>query len=109
MSYIPNRGDIIWIDFDPQLGKEIQKRRPALVLSQRLYNEKTSLCIVCPLTSTIKGYPFEVIIKEKKQASAILADQVKSFDWRRRNAKKKGKANKAIVDDVIQKLGAIIL
>jgi mRNA interferase MazF len=85
-AYVPERGDLIWLDFDPQAGREQRKRRPALVLSPKAYNQKTSLAIVCPLTSKLKGYPFEVVLS-KKPPSAVLSDQIKSVDWQARHAR----------------------
>lgn len=108
MAYVPERGDIIWIDFDPQAGREQARHRPALVLSPKTYNRKTSLCVLCPMTSRIKGYPFEVVVSES-EPSAVLADQVKSLDWKARKAKKKGRANEVILAEVTGKLGALIL
>lgn len=83
--YIPARGDLVWINFDSQKGHEQAHRRPALILSSRFYNEKSGLLLACPITSKIKGYPFEVVIKDGKIAGAILANQIRSFDWRVRN------------------------
>jgi len=108
MAYIPDRGHIIWIDFDPQSGREQAHHRPALVLSPKAYNRKTSLCVLCPLTSRIKGYPFEVLISDK-DSSVVLTDQVKSLDWRARKAKKKGEVDEEILDEVLGKLSALIL
>jgi len=108
MAYIPERGDIIWINFDPQAGREQARHRPALVLSPKTYNRKTSLCVLCPMTSRIKGYPFEVIVSES-EPSAVLADQVKSLDWKARKAKKKGRVSEDILAEVTGKLGALIL
>ena len=86
-DYIPDRGDIVWLEFDPQKGKEILKKRPALVISPKNYNQKVGLSICMPITSQIKGYPFEVILDMEEICGAILADQVKSLDWKARNAK----------------------
>ena len=80
--YIPERGDIVWIDFDPHKGHEQANRRPAVVLSSRPYNERSELLLACPITSKIKNYPFEVKIENGKIAGAILANQIRSFDWR---------------------------
>ena len=80
--YIPDRGDIVWIDFDPQKGHEQANRRPAVVLSSRPYNAGSGLLLACPVTSKIKNYPFEVKIEDGKIAGAILANQIRSFDWR---------------------------
>jgi len=84
--YIPDRGDIVWIDFDPQKGREQAKRRPAVILSSRLYNEKSGLLIACPITSKVKGYPFEIKVTDGKIVGAILTNQVRAFDWHIRRA-----------------------
>jgi len=84
---IPDRGDVVWIDFDPQKGHEQANRRPAIVLSSRSYNERSGLLLACPITSKIKGYPFEVKIEDGKITGAILANQIRSFDWRARRTK----------------------
>ena len=86
-GYIPERGDIVWLDFDPQLGREQAKRRPAICLSPREYNEKSELALFCPITSKEKGYPFEVKIKGNKVEGVVLSDQIKSLDYIERNAK----------------------
>ncbi|HEU5407019.1 MAG TPA: endoribonuclease MazF [Nitrospira sp.] len=91
-SYVPDTGEIIWMDFDPQAGREQRKRRPALVLTDSKYNRASGLCVVCPITSTRKGYPFEVPALVDKVEGAILADQVKSMDWAARNAELYAKA-----------------
>ena len=85
-GYVPDAGDIIWIDFDPQAGREQSKRRPALVLTDSKYNRASGLCVVCPLTSVRKGYPFEIPVVIDKIEGAVLADQVKSLDWIARKA-----------------------
>ena len=90
MSYIPDVGDIIWLNFDPQAGHEQAGHRPAVVLTPELYNNTTGLLICCPLTTKIKGYPFEVNI-DGKPKNVVLSDQVKSLDWRIRKAEFKGK------------------
>ena len=84
---IPDRGDIVWIDFDPQKGHEQANRRPAVVLSSQSYNGRSGLLLACPITSKIKGYPFEVEVEDRKITGAILANQIRSFDWRARRAK----------------------
>lgn len=86
MSYIPKRSDIVWIDFDPSLGHEQAKRRPAIIVSPIIYN-RHGMCIVCPITSQKKGYSYEVEIPKGKITGVILCDQLKSFDWRARNIK----------------------
>lgn len=109
MSYIPDRGDIIWISFTPQTGHEQAGRRPALVLSPAAYNGKVGLAILCPITSNVKNYPFEVIIPEGLQISgAILSDQVKCLDWKMRKAKFVCTLPEVSVDEVLQKLGTLI-
>ena len=86
-AFVPDRGDIVWINLNPQAGHEQAGRRPALVLSPRAYNTKVGLALFCPITGQIKGYPFEVIIPTGLPVSgAILADQVKSLDWQARRA-----------------------
>ena len=88
-SYVPNAGDIMWISFDAQTGHEQAGHRPAVVLSPAAYNAKTSLMVCCPMTTQIKDYPFEVVVAGARP-SAVLADQVKSLDWRKRRVKRKG-------------------
>jgi mRNA interferase MazF len=107
-SYIPERGDIIWIEFNPQAGKEQAGHRPALVLSEKKYNQVVGLAILCPITSKEKGYPFEVKISLKEVSGVILADHVKNFDWRERNATLITKAPEPIVDEVIHIINTIL-
>ena len=107
MAYVPDAGDIVWLDFVPQAGHEQSGHRPALVLSPAAYNARTSLMLCCPMTTKVKGYPFEVILAGRKP-SAVLADQVKSFDWKARQAKRKGKASAAELSDVRRKARALI-
>lgn len=105
--YVPDSGDIVWLQFDPQAGHEQAGHRPALVLSPARYNQARGMMICCPLTSRIKGYPFEVVISEEPP-SAVLADQVKSLDWRARKATGKGKVSPAVLADVQAKIRALI-
>ena len=85
--WTPKRGDAMWIDLNPQAGSEQAGRRPALVVSPRTYNGKVGLALLCPITSRAKGYPFEVAIPDGlKVTGVVLADQLKSLDWRRRKA-----------------------
>ncbi len=87
MGYIPERGDIVWLTFDPQAGHELAGHRLALVMSPKVYNSKTGLALFCPITSQIKQYPFEVGIPSGLQVTGVvLADQIKSLDWRARKA-----------------------
>jgi mRNA interferase MazF len=107
--YIPQRGDIIWIDLDPSKGSEIKKTRPALVVSPFSYNEKVGLVLLCPITSYKKGYPFEVELSSKgKVEGVILSDQIKSLDWRARNAKFEEKVSTGIMTEVIEKISVLI-
>ena len=92
--YVPDAGDIVWLQFTPQAGHEQAGHRPAVVLSPALYNGKTGLMLCCPLTTQIKGYPFEVPIAGRP-SSVALSDQVKSLDWRARQATRKGKVKPA--------------
>ena len=82
--YIPKRGDLVWINFSPQKGREQANKRPAVVISPKIYNEKTGLALMCPITSQIKGYPFEFILKEKKIKGAVLCDHIKNLDYKAR-------------------------
>ena len=91
MDYVPEAGDVVWLDFDPHSGHEQAGHRPALVISPATYNGRTGLMLCCPLTSQVKGYPFEVAISGARP-SVALADQIKSMDWQARNAIKKGTA-----------------
>lgn len=107
--YAPDRGDIIWINFNPQSGKEQMGRRPAFVVSPIEYNRKVGLAIVCPITSQIKGYPFEVLISEKQATEGvIIADQVKNLDWKVRKAEFIEKATQEITEEVVAKLSLLI-
>lgn len=109
MAYVPDRGDVVWISFNPQAGHEQAGRRPAVVLSPAAYNGKTSLAILCPITNQIKGYPFEVRIPQGLSVSGvILADQAKSLDWRVRQADFLCKLPDATIADVLQKLGTLL-
>lgn len=107
MSYVPDAGDIVWLDFTPQAGREQAGRRPALVLSPVRYNQITGLMLCCPLTTQIKGYPFEVEIPGDVP-SVALSDQLRSLDWRIRRAEKKGRANVKVMADVRGKVKALL-
>lgn len=106
-SYVPDAGDVVWLQFDPQAGHEQAGHRPALVLSPAAYNGKVGLMICCPMTTRIKGYPFEVLISGAP-ARVVLADQVKSLDWRARRAVRKASATAAELAQVRAKLRALI-
>jgi mRNA interferase MazF len=104
---VPDAGDIVSISFDPQTGHEQAGHRPAVVLSPAAYNAKTSLMVCCPMTTQIKNYPFEVVIAGPSP-SAVLADQVKSLDWRKRRAERKGIISVAELVEVRAKIRALI-
>lgn len=106
-GYVPDVGDVVWLHFDPQLGHEQAGRRPALVLSPAAYNGKTDLMLCCPMTTQLKGYPFEVRIAGQ-QPSAALADQVKSLDWVRRKASFKGRVTLAELAEVKRKIYSLL-
>jgi mRNA interferase MazF len=108
-QFVPDRGDLIWLTFDQQTGREQAGRRPALVLSPKSYNQKTGLAILCPITSQVKGYPFEVLLPAGLVVSgAILADHLKSVDWQVRQAKKAAKVPASLVADVLSRLSALL-
>lgn len=107
--YVPDRGDLVWLQFNPQAGHEQAGHRPALVVSPRAYNAKVGLALVCPLTTHVKGYPFEVRLPDDaKGASAVLADQLKSLDWRARQAKRIGTAPPQVVAEIIAKARSLL-
>ena len=102
--YIPEQGDIVWLDFNPQLGHEQRGRRPAVVISRKAYNEKIGLALFCPVTSKEKGYPFEVKVTGKKINGCILSDQVKSLDWTVRDIEFIEKISKEKLENTLQKI-----
>ena len=106
--YVPEEGDIVWLEFDPQASHEQAGHRPAVVLSRKAYNRKTGLAIFCPITTRIKGYPFEVNVNGKKVKGAILSDQVKSLDWKARRAKLIEKLDDEALAEVVAKLSSIV-
>lgn len=108
-SYIPDRGDVIWISLNPQAGHEQSGRRPALVLSPSSYNGKVGLSILCPITNQIKGYPFEVLLPKDLEVSGVaLSDQVKNLDWRSRKAEYICTLPEEITVEVLNKLNALL-
>lgn len=110
MSYVPARGDIVWLTFTPQAGSEQAGRRPALVLSPASYNGKVGLAIFCPITSHQKGYPFEVILpNELPVTGVVLSDQVKSLDWRSRQAQFACQAPETVLIEVLQKVATLVM
>jgi mRNA interferase MazF len=105
---VPERGDIVWLNFDPQAGREQTGRRPALVLSCVTYNRKVGLMLCCPITSKIKGYPFEVALPEGLPiAGVILSDQIRNLDWRTRNATEATMVSAEIVQRVCELIQAL--
>lgn len=109
MAYVPRRGDLVWLTFDPQAGHEQAGRRPAFVLSPETYNRKTGLFLACPITSKIKGYPFEVPLPAGLPvAGVILADQIKSLDWKARKAELAAPTPKPVAEDVLALVLALI-
>jgi mRNA interferase MazF len=107
-GYVPDSGDVIWLQFDPQAGHEQAGHRPALVISPASYNQKMGLMVCCPMTTQIKGYPFEVMLRVSGVNSVVLSDQVKSLDWKARRARKKGTASEAVMLHVRAKLKALL-
>ena len=108
-SYVPDRGDIVWLQFNPQAGHEQAGHRPALVLSPASYNRRSGLMLCCPMTSQMKGYPFEVLIaSDADRDSVVLADQVKSLDWKVRKAVKKGTASIEVIAETLSKLQTLL-
>jgi mRNA interferase MazF len=107
-NYVPEKGDIVWLDFDPKAGHAQKGRRPALVISQMSYNEKVGSGIVCPITSKEKGYPFEVKVEGKNISGCVLSDQVKSLDWKIRNVEFIEKASAEVIEKVVEIIKVII-
>ena len=107
--YIPQRGDVVWINMHPQAGHEQAGRRPAVVLSPRSYNAKVGLALFCPVTNQVKGYPFEVIIPPGLEVTGvILSDQVKSLDWKIRNTEYYDKVPETVVVEILKKLSTLL-
>lgn len=108
-SYIPERGDIAWLNFTPQTGHEQMVKRPALVLSSKKYNQKVGLAVFCPLTGQKKGYPFEVDLpSNSKVTGVILSDQIKCLDWRSRQASYGIKVSNSVLHECLQKIKALL-
>ena len=109
MAYVPSRGDVVWLQFNPQAGHEQAGHRPAVILSPQSYNEKVGLAIVCPITSQRKGYPFEVVLPDDVAVTGVvLADQVKSLDWRIRNATFKETLPGEVMTEILAKLSTLL-
>lgn len=108
VEYVPRRGDLVWLEFNPQVGKEIQKRRPALVISPQLYNQKTGLALFMPITSQVKGYPFEWVLEGLEIKGAVLCDQVRSLDWKVRKAQYITALPKSQTAEIIEKFSLLL-
>ena len=108
-KYTPERGDIVWLNFNPGSGHEQKGKRPAIVISPREYNEKVGLGLFCPITSKIKNYPFEVKTENDKVDGVVLADQIKSLDWKTREIEYITKETSGKVNEIIDKISALIL
>lgn len=107
--YVPARGDLVWIEFDPQAGREQAGRRPGLVVSARLYNKASGLALVCPITSRRKGYPFELEVPAgAKVDGVVLTDYVRSLDWTARRMKLIGRSPPGFADAAAQLIGRLI-
>jgi mRNA interferase MazF len=107
-KYTPERGDIVWLNFNPGSGHEQQGKRPAVVISPKEYNEKVGLGLFCPITSKIKNYPFEVRTENDKINGVVLADQIKSFDWKSREIEFITKESYAKVNEIISKISLLL-
>jgi len=107
-DYIPERGDVVWLNFNPQSGHEQQGKRPAIVISPKEYNEKVGLGLFCPITTKIKDYPFEVKIENKKVTGVVLSDQIKSLDWQTREIEFISKENPDKIDEIINKISVLL-
>ncbi|GMR24152.1 MAG: endoribonuclease MazF [Acidobacteriota bacterium] len=107
--YAPDRGEIVWLHFDPQAGHEQSGRRPAIVVSPAAYNRKVGLGLFCPITNRVKGYPYEVLLPDGLDVSgAVLSDQIKSLDWKARKATRICVAPTEITEDVLAKLNTLV-
>lgn len=107
-AYVPDEGDIVWLNFTPQSGHEQAGRRPAVVLSPKAYNQRSGLLVCVPITNQIKGYPFEVALSGSGATGAALADQVKSLDWKTRQAERKGQATTAEIAEIKARIKALL-
>ena len=107
-SYVPDRGDVVWTDFDPQAGREQAGKRPALVLSPKSYNAKTNLAVMVPITSHVKGYPFEVVISTKAIKGVALSDHLKNLDWKARGIRFADAVPSSVLDEVTANIAALL-
>lgn len=109
-AYVPEAGDLVWLDFHPQAGREQAGRRPAVVLSPAVYNQRAGLAVACPVTSRAKGYPFEVALPSGLPVSGvILADHVRSLDWRERRARRIARLPGAVMQEIRDRIAALLL
>lgn len=109
-TYIPDRGDFVWVTLNPTAGHEQAGRRPALVLSPKVYNRKTGLCVLCPATRQQKGYAFEVEVENKDGSiSVVLSDHLRNVDWRARNIERIHRVSDAVLNDVVARIEALIV
>jgi mRNA interferase MazF len=107
--YVPDRGDVVWLEFDPQAGHEQAGRRPAVVISPEAYNAKVGLALFCPITSQIKGYPYEVALPvDLAVTGVVLADQVKNLDWHARKAKRIAALPSSVMKEVLAKISTLV-
>lgn len=107
-KYVPEKGDLVWLDFDPQSGHEQKGRRPAVCVSQKKYNQKIGLALFCPVTSHIKGYPFEIVLENHSINGCILSDQVKNLDWTQRNCDFIEKTTEEEINSVVDNIKLMI-
>jgi len=108
LPYVPDEGDIVWMNFTPQSGHEQAGRRPSVVLSPKVYNSRAGLLVCVPVTNQVKGYPFEVALSGAGATGAALADQIKSLDWQTRQAERKGKATTAEMVEIKAKIKTLL-
>ena len=108
-TFVPEAGDIVWLTFDPQAAREQAGRRPALLISPRIYNVRSGLALACPITNQAKGYPFEVPVPSGHgPTGVILADHVKSLDWKARRAEKLGRCPAGVIEEVRARLAPLL-
>ena len=107
-NYIPSRGDLLWVNFNPQSGREQKGKRPALVISPKIYNVKMGLALMCPITSQGKGYPFEVFVENKKIEGFVLTDQLRTLDWQARKVSFISKIKDEVLLEVQEKILTLI-
>jgi mRNA interferase MazF len=107
-KYVPERGDVVWVDLDPHKGREQAHVRPAIIVSPRIYNERSGLALVCPITSHVKEYPFEVVVVGKKIAGVALVDQVRSIDWQERRVSFVEKVSSETLKEIQAKIVVLV-